>query len=709
MTNTPTNTYTSTPGSSPTATDTPTEGPSPTATDTPTEGPSPTATDTPTNTPTNTPTPEYVVAITFPGETEAYVPGPEYDRDELGDKTFTYTEDGSEPAPFMVDSIDLTAFRAIAYNRNAILNAGDTPPDRSAPLADHLAEDSTGVASVEFVLIRPDGTRFRPPTDGTAAYCFFTGGDTCGEMPSDYESQFGTVLFNEPGEYIVRARAASADSVIKSPWAERRITIPQFGARVLPAYETDTGANIFEDLTAGTLVETIEQTRLRVVAYDPDVSSGEPDASAPLADHLSFDGEGITSIDYELIGPLGATILFSDDPLTSDPFCLFGGSGGDCDTVSADDYQYWRSGTYTLRARAGNGFLWTDWVSTTFELPPLDVYVDYASPLTPGLSILNRADTDFQVVAYDRSAVTNPPDLTAPLSDHLVHDGTGISEVRIKIFSPMKFEWDSATEGAAAYCLFGGTGAVCDPMTTTRFVQFLSVPGEYEIQVRVKATANARWTDWQDHETIVVAPNLACDGTTDAQIGELGGPWSAWAAADIGSASTGTTRFLSTGEMLVCGSGDDIYGTSDSFRYVYRSIPANFSQLTARVILFDGSPHEWAKAGLMLRSSTGVDATNGFIAVSTDNGARMQWRSNTGGTTSAENMGGYSQPVMLRLTRVSTDQVQVSYSDNDGATWTSSGTRTINNLHDFSAIGIAVTSHNDGQFAKIVVTDLVFE
>jgi hypothetical protein len=72
-------------------------------------------------------------------------------------------------------------------------------------------------------------------------------------------------------------------------------------------------------------------------------------------------------------------------------------------------------------------------------------------------------------------------------------------------------------------------------------------------------------------------------------------------------------------------------------------------------------------------------------------------------------MGGYSQPVMLRLTRVSTDQVQVSYSDNDGATWTSSGTRTINNLHDFSAIGIAVTSHNDGQFAKIVVTDLVFE
>jgi hypothetical protein len=650
-----------------------------------------------------------VVAITFPDETEAYVPGPEYERNEIGEKIFTYTEDDA-PGSYMVDTVDRTAFRAIAYNRQAILNGGDTPPARSAPLADHLAEDGTGVASLEFMLVRPDGTNYRPPVDGTDAYCFFGGNGPCDDMPSNYESQVGTVLFNEPGEYILRARAASADSVIKSPWAERRITIPAFGARVLPAYETDTGSDTFEDLAAGTIVDTIDLTRFRAVAYDPDVSTGEPDAGAPLADHLPFDGDGITAVDYELIDPLDTKILFSDDPITADPFCLFGGNGSDCYKIDEDDYQFWRSGTYTLRLRAGNGFLWTDWQEVTFEVPPLDVYVAYANPLTPGLTFLNRAETDFQVVAYDRGAVASPPDLAAPIADHLVYDGTGIEDVRFQMVSPMQFQFILPfSDNGTPYCLSGQSGGVCNPMSATDFTHFLNTQGEYKIQVRVKTTANARWTDWLDHETTVVAPNLTCNGTTDAQIGQIGGPWSAWAVTDIGEAATGTTRVLPTGELLVCGSGSDIWNDNDNFRYVYRSIPAGFSQLTARVIFFDGSPNGWSKAGLMLRSSTGLNAANGFVALTRDNGVRMQWRQNNSGSTSAEALGDYSQPVLLRLTRVNTNEVQVSYSTNDGATWTSSGTRTVNDLHDFSAIGIAVTSHSNGAFAKLVVTDLVFE
>jgi hypothetical protein len=709
---TATHTGTPTPGASPTATHTHTPGPSPTQTNTPTEGPSPTATDTPTNTPTNTPTPEYVVAITFPGDTEAYVPGPDYERDEIGDRVFTYTEDG-EAAPVLVDTVDMTAFGAIAYNRNAILNGGDTPPARSAALSEHLAHDGTGVATVEFQIVRPNGTTFSPSfIDSSAAYCFFGGNGPCDDMPNNYESQVGTVVFNEPGEYTLRARAASADSVIKSPWSERTFTIPSFGARILPAYETDIDANTFEDLPAGLLVETRDLTRFRAVAYDPDVTSGEPDAGAPLVDHLSFDGEGITAVDYELIDPLDTKILFSNDPITNDPFCIFGNSGGDCDRVDENDYQFWRSGTYTLRVRASNGFLWSDWQEITFEVPPLDIYVAYANPLTPGLSFLQREETNFQLITYDRGEVTNPPDITAPITDHLSYDGTGISEVRFKMFSPKSFEWYGSTDATSSYCLFGESGGVCDPMTSTKFGQFLSVPGIYKIQVRVKTTANARWTDWQEYETTVVAPDLACDGTTDPVIGQVGGPWSAWVATDIGAAATGTTKILSTGEMLVCGSGDDIWSDSDNFRYVYRSIPAGFNQVTARVVYFDGGSDDWSKAGLMLRSSTGVDASYGFTIVTGrtgSEGARMQWRQNNGGTTSAEDLGGYSQPLLLRLTRVSADQVQSSYSTDDGATWTTSGTRTVNNLHDFSAVGIAITSHNNNAFAKIVITDMVFE
>jgi hypothetical protein len=300
--------------------------------------------------------------------------------------------------------------------------------------------------------------------------------------------------------------------------------------------------------------------------------------------------------------------------------------------------------------------------------------------------------------------------MTAPIADHMVHNGVGIEEVRFKMFSPKQFQWYDANEANAPYCLFGETSSVCDPMDATRFRMFVDVPGTYTIQVRVKTTANARWTGWQEYDTTVVAPNLACDGTTDALIGQLSGAWSAWAATDIGNASTGTTRILPTGEMLVCGSGDDIWDGNDSFRYVYRSIPAGFSQLTARVVFFDGSTHASSKAGLMLRSSTGANAANGFVALTRDSGVRMQWRENNNdGTTNKDTIGSPTTPLLLRLTRVSATEVQTAYSADDGATWQTSGTHTVNDLHNFSAIGFAVTSHNNGSFAKIVVTDLVFE
>ena len=75
---------------------------------------------------------------------------------------------------------------------------------------------------------------------------------------------------------------------------------------------------------------------------------------------------------------------------------------------------------------------------------------------------------------------------------------------------------------------------------------------------------------------------------------------------------------VTNGVFTVTGSGDDIWNSADTFRFVYLT---NSSACTviARVVSMQNSDG-WAKAGIMARDSLDPGAANAFIAVTPGNG-----------------------------------------------------------------------------------------
>ena len=101
---------------------------------------------------------------------------------------------------------------------------------------------------------------------------------------------------------------------------------------------------------------------------------------------------------------------------------------------------------------------------------------------------------------------------------------------------------------------------------------------------------------------------------------------------DIGNVGvSGASRF--DGVVLeLDGSGADIWGTSDAFRFAYSRFysPGSISQITARVRSVENTD-PWAKAGVMFRDEVDADSRHVMVIVSPGRGVAMQYRAVAGG------------------------------------------------------------------------------
>lgn len=103
-----------------------------------------------------------------------------------------------------------------------------------------------------------------------------------------------------------------------------------------------------------------------------------------------------------------------------------------------------------------------------------------------------------------------------------------------------------------------------------------------------------------------------------------------------GSASYGD------GTFTLAGSGADIEGAADAFRFAYQ-MAGGACELRARVMSVQNSD-PWAKAGVMIRESPVAGARNAALFITPGNGVEFQWRTSTGGTTSSTVVGSVSPP-----------------------------------------------------------------
>jgi fibronectin type 3 domain-containing protein len=163
-----------------------------------------------------------------------------------------------------------------------------------------------------------------------------------------------------------------------------------------------------------------------------------------------------------------------------------------------------------------------------------------------------------------------------------------------------------------------------------------------------------------------------------------------WASQDIGSVGVGGSVTFSNGVFTAGGSGADIWGTADAFRFVYLPLTGN-GVITARVLSVQNTDG-WAKAGVMMRASLSANSAHAFVAVTPGNGVAWQSRSTTGGNTSNNNTPGLNAPFWVRLVRSA--NTFTGYRSPDGVTWTQIGSAAIT-MGTTVYVGLALTSHNN--------------
>lgn len=169
-----------------------------------------------------------------------------------------------------------------------------------------------------------------------------------------------------------------------------------------------------------------------------------------------------------------------------------------------------------------------------------------------------------------------------------------------------------------------------------------------------------------------------------------------WSTQDIGDAGiVGSACYNSaTGTFEIKGSGADIGGTSDQFRFAYKTLVGN-GDITTRV--FDQDlVNTQNKAGIMIRESLAPGSKNVFIALTSGTGAVFQNRLQTDGATNSTNSATtINAPYWLKLNIAGS--VFKAYTSPDGLTWAQLGAAVDagfgNGLPVYA--GLAVASHDN--------------
>jgi len=137
-------------------------------------------------------------------------------------------------------------------------------------------------------------------------------------------------------------------------------------------------------------------------------------------------------------------------------------------------------------------------------------------------------------------------------------------------------------------------------------------------------------------------------------------------------ASSGNPAFGGQpGVFVVPGAGTDIWGTVDSFKYVWQDVIPGDATLIARVVA-DQHTHPFAKAGLMMRNSLNPSAASVILDVKPGGGVEFMVRTSYGAETKYVAGGALALPGWLKL--VKSRYNFIAFTSTDGASWDVVGT-----------------------------------
>jgi regulation of enolase protein 1 (concanavalin A-like superfamily) len=170
---------------------------------------------------------------------------------------------------------------------------------------------------------------------------------------------------------------------------------------------------------------------------------------------------------------------------------------------------------------------------------------------------------------------------------------------------------------------------------------------------------------------------------------------SGWSTRDIGAVAAAGSASESGGTYTVKGSGDDIWGTADAFRFVYHKLTGDGS-IVARVASLQ-AVEAWTKAGVMMRETLDAGSKHVSMIVSGAKGLAAQRRLHTNRESVSASAGAGTAPFWVKVQRVG--NTFSGFISSNGSTWkqiTSDSILMTSTIY----VGLAVTSHHDGALAK---------
>jgi WD40 repeat protein len=157
-------------------------------------------------------------------------------------------------------------------------------------------------------------------------------------------------------------------------------------------------------------------------------------------------------------------------------------------------------------------------------------------------------------------------------------------------------------------------------------------------------------------------------------------------------------------EIVVRGSGEDIWGEKDGCYFAGRSVTGDF-QATVKRVAGPTETSEWAKAGLMVRDGLAADARHVMLSASARHGLLAYWRPLSGGGSEEIARGKAAvppaQPALLRMTRRG-NRMTAEYSTDGGRRFLPLGEPVTfaQPLPATLSVGLAITSRDPAQTSE---------
>ena len=227
------------------------------------------------------------------------------------------------------------------------------------------------------------------------------------------------------------------------------------------------------------------------------------------------------------------------------------------------------------------------------------------------------------------------------------------------------------------------------------------------------ATSGAVRYSTQLNASIDAAPSVAegeiiestVNGTVYAFAPATGGScFTGWSCADVGSPAIAGGQASSGSSWTISGAGNDVWGTSDQFHYVWQTVAGSNATVSAHITA-QSNTNAWAKAGVMLRASS--DPGSPFYAafITPSHGIAVQYRAAQGGSAVMNANPAGTLPAYLQVS--DSGGSFTASTSSDGNSWTPiSGSAASISFGSPMLAGAAVTSHSASAASTMTVDSL---